>query len=159
MKTLITLFLITVGLGCFAQQTFKKNDLYLEAGGASLFGGLNYERQLTKEPGLAARIGIGFYTEKAFYLSTPIGLHYLFPLNKNKGTFIDAGIATTFTWHDAKLFNKTNNNADMDFVNVVPGIGYRKHSLNNVMWRISFSPIINKNVFFPWLGFSVGKRF
>ncbi|MBC7936067.1 MAG: hypothetical protein H7Y86_12010 [Rhizobacter sp.] len=159
MKTLITILLFIISINCAAQQTFKRNDIYLEAGGASLFGGVNYERQLSKTTGLAARIGIGFYMEKSFYLSLPVGLHYLFKLNEHKGTFIDAGLTTTFTWEDGKIFNKGENYGDMDFVNVVPSVGYRKHTAKNLMWRISFSPIINKYVFFPWVGFSVGKKF
>jgi hypothetical protein len=86
-KTLFTiiLFLCIVAF-TKGQSDFKRNDIYLEAGGNGLFGSVNYERQLTKEPGIGVRIGIGFYTEKAFYLTTPVGINYLFKL-KNKRSF------------------------------------------------------------------------
>lgn len=62
------------------QTTFKKNDIYIEAGGNGLFASANYERQFTKEPGSGFRLGIGFYTENVFYLTIPVGFNYLFKL-------------------------------------------------------------------------------
>ena len=57
-----TLLIITLVFttNIFGQTGFKKNDIYLEAGGNGLFGSVNYERQLTKSPGIGARIGVGF---------------------------------------------------------------------------------------------------
>jgi hypothetical protein len=82
MKKTIALFLLTSSFVCssFAQKKFKRNSFYLEAFGGGLFGSLNYERQLTSKPGIGLRIGAGFYTEKAFYLTLPVGVNYLFPL-------------------------------------------------------------------------------
>lgn len=57
---------IFLSTSLLAQNTFKRNDLYLEAGGNGLFASVNYERQLTKQPGLGLRTGIGFYSEKSF---------------------------------------------------------------------------------------------
>src|SRR3954467_14280006 len=94
---ILALGVVTLSLG---QSTFKKNDIYVEALGNGLFGSVNYERQLTKEPGLGARIGVGFYTEKAFYLTLPMGINYLFPL-KNQNSFIDAGFGVTWTSLDS----------------------------------------------------------
>src|SRR5690606_34014640 len=82
-KILITLFVCTTTI-IFGQDNFKRNDIYLEAGGNGLFGSVNYERQLTKQPGLSARIGVGFYSENAFYLSIPVGINYLFKLKGEK---------------------------------------------------------------------------
>jgi hypothetical protein len=134
------------------QPAFKKNDIYLEAGGNGLFGSVNYERQLTKEPGLGARIGLGFYSEDAFYVTLPAGINYLFKL-KNPKSFIDAGLGITWTGIDEK------NPRGLHFINFVPSIGYRRHTSKNVMWRISITPVINKYGFVPWAGASIGKRF
>lgn len=142
----------------FGQSTFKENDIYLEAAGNGLFGSVNYERQLTKKPGIGVRIGIGFYTEKAFYLTIPVGINYLFELKK-EGSFIDAGLGATWTRIDGKLFGDSENSNGEHFVNFIPSIGYRRHSSRNVMWRISITPGINRYGIVPWLGFSVGKRF
>ena len=141
-----------------AQTTFKRNDVYLEAGGNGLFASVNYERQLTKQPGLGFRVGVGFYSEKAFYLTIPVGINYLFKLKNNK-SFIDAGLGATWTQIDGNLFGDSNNANGDDFVNFVPSIGYRRHTNKDLMWRISVTPIANKYGLVPWLGFSVGKRF
>ena len=142
----------------YGQTTFKRNDIYLEAGGNGLFASVNYERQLTKQPGLGFRVGVGFYSEKAFYLTIPVGINYLFKLKNNK-SFIDAGLGATWTQIDGNLFGDSNNANGDDFVNFVPSIGYRRHTNKDLMWRISVTPIANKYGLVPWLGLSVGKRF
>jgi hypothetical protein len=141
-----------------AQNEFKRNDLYFEAGGNGLFASVNYERQLTKEPGVGIRVGVGFYTENAFYLTIPVGINYLFPL-KNHRSFIDAGLGVTWARIDGKLFASDKYSNGEHFVNFIPSIGYRKHTTKDVMWRISITPVINKDAFTPWLGISIGKRF
>ncbi len=140
------------------QTTFKKNDIYIEAGGNGLFASANYERQFTKEPGPGFRLGIGFYTETAFYLTIPVGFNYLFKL-KNNHSFVDAGLGATWTRIDGKKFANSRISNAHNFVNFVPSIGYRRHTNRNVMWRISATPIANNDGLFPWLGFSIGKRF
>ncbi|MEY4629067.1 MAG: hypothetical protein RLZZ595_1393 [Bacteroidota bacterium] len=158
-QQLLTILAVCIAVCSFGQTTFKKNDLYLEAGGAGLFSSINYERQLTNKPGLGARIGVGFYTENAFYLTIPVGINYLFQL-KNEKSFIDAGLGASWTRIDGKLFSKANSSSNGDhFFNFVPSIGYRRHTSNNVMWRISITPVANKNTLMPWLGASIGKRF
>ncbi len=151
------LFLFTTSF-LYGQTPFKKNDIYIEFGGAGLFSSVNYERQFTKEAGLGFRVGVGFYTEKAFYLTIPVGINYLFAL-KNQKSFIDAGLGMSFTRLNGDLFGKGQQYNSDHFVNFVPSIGYRKHSSNNVMWRISVTPVANKYGLVPWIGFSIGKRF
>lgn len=157
-KHVATLLLLCLTATAFAQSGFKKNDIYLEAGGNGLFGSVNYERQLTALPGLGARIGLGFYFEDAFYLTVPVGINYLFP-HKNPKAFIDAGLGATWTRIDGNLFGKTENQNGEHFVNFVPSIGYRRHTAKDMMWRVSVTPIVNKYTGVPWIGFSVGKRF
>lgn len=157
-KQILTIFALFATTLLFGQDNFKKNDIYLEAGGNGLFGSVNYERQLTKQPGLGARIGVGFYTENAFYLTVPVGIDYLFKLKNNK-SFIDAGLGVTWARIDAKLFKDSKNSNGNHFVNFIPSIGYRRNTLKDLMWRISVTPVVNKNGLTPWLGASIGKRF
>ena len=157
-KYFLTILTIGALTFVFGQSAFKKNDIYLEAGGNGLFGSVNYERQLTKEPGLGARIGIGFYSENAFYLTIPIGINYLFKLKSAK-SFIDAGLGVTWTRIDGKLFGDSKNSNGEHFVNFIPSIGYRRHTSKDLMWRISLTPAANKYGLVPWLGASIGKRF
>ena len=142
----------------FGQTTFKRNDLYFEAGGNGLFSSINYERQLTSQPGLGFRVGLGFYSENDLYLTIPIGINYLFKL-KNDNSFIDAGLGATWTRSNGKFFIIEDPSIGEQFVSFVPSIGYRKHTANDVMWRISLAPVANKYGLVPWLGFSLGKRF
>ena len=142
----------------FAQDVFKRNDIYLEAGGNGLFGSVNYERQLTKQPALGVRIGIGFYSEEAFFLTIPVGINYLFPL-KNKRSFIDAGLGVTWTQINKSLSGQSYDSKEYNFVNFIPSLGYRRHTIKDVMWRISVTPIANRYGLVPWLGASIGKRF
>ncbi|WP_298297579.1 hypothetical protein [Hydrotalea sp.] len=159
MKLLIfTLTLILFTQPGFSQNHFKRNDIYIETGGNGLFISANYERQLTKEPGLGVRMGIGMYSGNTFYLTVPIGINYLFTTNNPKG-FIDAGLGTTFARENAKLFWEKKTIQDDHFVSFIPSIGYRRHTTQNMMWRISCTPVINQYGFVPWIGFSVGKRF
>jgi hypothetical protein len=155
---LLFIFTIIFAAHSFGQKTFKKNDIYLEAGGNGLFASINYERQLTKQPGLGVRLGIGFYSENAFYLTVPVGINYLFKF-KNDKSFIDAGLGTTWARIDGNLFGDSKNSNGDHFVNFIPSIGYRRHTTQDLMWRISFTPVVNKNGFVPWLGLSIGKQF
>jgi len=144
----------------FSQTSYKSNDVYLEVGGNGLFSSVNYERHLLKKPGLGVRIGLGFYTEDNFYVTLPIGMNYLFKM-KGNSSFIEGGIGVTWARVNGKLFISDKNSDGFNFTNVIPSIGYRKHTKKDLMWRINLTPIINnKNVaFLPWLGVSVGKRF
>ena len=147
----------TVVTALFGQTSFKKNDIYLEAGGNGLFASINYERQLTKQPGLGARVGIGFYSENAFYLTIPVGINYLFAL-KSGTAFIDAGLGATWARIDGKIFSESKNSNGDSFVNFIPSFGFRKHMSDDLMWRLSITPTANKYGFFPWFGLSIGKR-
>lgn len=157
-KKILTILAFGITMFCFGQSHFKKNNLYLEAGGNGFFGSLNYERQLTKQPGLGARIGVGFYPGDALHVTFPIGINYLFKL-KRENAFIDAGLGVTWTREEETYMGNNHHYTGDYFASFVPSIGYRKHTANNVMWRISVTPVANKNGFAPWLGASMGKRF
>jgi len=159
MKILIFFLASTFFATCsFGQTSFKRNDIYFEAGGNGLFSSINYERQLTSQPGLGFRVGLGFYSENDLYLTIPIGINYLFKL-KNDNSFIDAGLGATWTRNNGELFSDSSPANGEHFVSFVPSIGYRKHTANDVMWRISLAPVANKYGLVPWLGLSLGKRF
>lgn len=153
-KTFLSIVACFVLCASFAQ----KNTVFAEAGGNGLFGSLNYERQLTKSPLLLARAGIGIYNENGAYLTVPVGFNYLINL-KNNTYFLDAGVGASWA-HDRKKPRGTSKTRYVDnFWNFIPSIGYRAHKEKGLMWRISLTPIINRNAFTPWVGFSLGKRF
>lgn len=154
MRKPLTFLLLFVSLSTFAQKNFHQNSFYLEAFGSGLFGSLNYERQLTSKPGIGVRVGAGFYSEKGFFLTLPVGVNYLFSLKK-ENRFIDAGLTVSTTFKDAN-FRSTGDNK---WVNAVPSVGYRAHTNKDWMWRFSVTPVINRFAFTPSAGFSIGKLF
>lgn len=137
-----------------------KNDVYVEAGGNGLFGSLNYERQLSKTPGVSLRMGVGFYTENRFFVTLPASVHFLLPLKK-PNSFIDASAGVTWSRANGQLFKEDASSSPYHFVCLIPAVGYRKHTKNEMMWRISVAPTFNitNDAFVPWVGFAVGKRF
>ena len=146
----------------FGQENFKKNNLFLEIGGNGLFTSINYERQLTKNPGLGLRLGIGYYKRNPFNLTIPMGVDYLLNIYKNK-TFLDLGLGITYTKADVKLYvmvdYKDPNYVNENYLNIIPSLGFRFHTEKNIMWRISLTPVINHIGFIPFLGLSIGKLF
>lgn len=159
MKQILLLIFITISaIHSFGQTKFIRNNIYLEAGGNGLFASINYERQLTTQPGFGIRLGVGFHSENTFYLTIPVGVNYLFKLKSDK-SFIDAGLGATLSRIDGKLFQSSFYNNGDDFVSFIPSIGYRRHTKQNLMWRISITPIVYKYGLVPWIGLSIGKRF
>lgn len=153
---LVILFFYAVTIAS-AQDQFKKNTIYVEAGGNGLFGSINYEWQLSKEPGFALHAGVGFYTEKAFYLTIPVGINYLFKLSNNN-SFIEGGLGVTFAHVNGNLSSNYYSRGN-GFNNFIPSVGYRKQTAKNLMFRFSLTPVINNYGFVPWAGVSFGKSF
>ena len=161
---ILMIFEMLLGVIAFGQENNNKKNLkntgFVEALGNGLFGSINYERQLTKEPGLSLRAGIGFYTEYDFYLTLPFSIQYLIDLNRNN--FIETGIG--YTWADAgadDIFNNESVKNSDNLNNLFLSVGYKKHFGKDWMWKANFTPLItnNKEVTLPWIGVSIGKRF
>lgn len=145
----------------FAQTAAKKNAVYFELGGNGLFTSLNYERQFLQQPDLRLRAGLGIYSHDPSRLTIPLGIDYL--LKTGKRSFLDIGFGATYTRADVKLYtivdHKDPNYVNHNYVNIVPSVGLRHHTENNLLWRISIAPVINNNGLIPFLGFSIGKMF
>ena len=146
----------------FAQSPFKKNTIFGELGGNGLLASINYERQLSSKPGFGVRLGMGFYGVKPTHLTVPAGVNYLIPLKKNN-SFLDLGFGLTFSSANVRLVLASDDGAQNKekniHVNVIPGIGFRRHTSKNMMWRFGLTPIINDNGVIPFLGFALGKQF
>jgi hypothetical protein len=159
MKYLIIYLVVLSSIGiCQAQDLQKHNRLYFEVGGSGLFASVNYEKQLPKLPALGLRVGLGFYTEKAFYMTVPVGLTYAFALKKSN-TFLDIGLNLTYSRIDGRVFTQEQNSNGNHFTSIVPSIAYRKHFGKDTFWRIGFTPVFNQATTLPWLGFSLGRQF
>jgi hypothetical protein len=160
-KYLLFLVMLILCEVAFGQHAFKRNDLYFELFGNGIYASVNYEKQLTSKPGFGLRAGIGYFSgDEKLRVSVPIGVHYLFKL-RNEKSFLDAGVGGT--WSGAAGLKHDELSGVRDYsehiVSLVPGIGYRRHTKGNVMWRTNFMMIINKYIVVPYLGLSLGKRF
>lgn len=165
-QKIIIIFLTLINTSVFGQEVNHQteslsNTFFFEALGNGIIGSVNYERRLSKNPYLTARVGVGFYTESNFYLTIPISLQYLIDLKKNN--FIETGLGYTWAQFGADdcFFCNGTDNTD-NYSNLHLSIGYRKHFGNKWMWKVNFSPLITNNhdeSFRPWIGASFGKQF
>ncbi len=133
------------------------NDAYLEIGGAGLFSSINYERQLSAVPGFSIRGGLGFYSEDDLYITYNVGLHFLFSINSKKNAFIDLGLGASLAREYIGLTDQSSN-ADI-FINIVPGISFRKYFREDIFFRIGINPVMNEYGLTPWANLALGKRF
>jgi hypothetical protein len=150
-RQIVLLFYVSVlSTAVVAQNRSPKNDLYLELGGNGIVASVNYERQLTKEPGWGIRLGAGMVP--MIGASFPAGLQYLLK-TKNERCFFDLGMGITYVLKGFK------SSSEMEQLNYIPSFGYRRYSKKNTLFRISFTPIINRSFIYPSVGLSFGKRF
>jgi hypothetical protein len=161
-KCFFSLSLLFSAMVVFAQAGLKKNTIYLELAGNGIWASVNYERQLAEKPGLGFRLGLGYYSgDSKFRLSIPVGVNYLFPILDDK-SFIDAGIGAT--WSGAVGLKTpeqeavSGRNFSEHIWSFIPSLGFRRHTKGNYMWRVSFTPIINKYRVITFPGVSFGKR-
>ncbi|HEU4471365.1 MAG TPA: hypothetical protein VFR58_09790 [Flavisolibacter sp.] len=161
------LFLLLLGsMAASGQNLSRRNTVYAEAFGNGIgIMSVNYEHQPQGLPGLGFRLGLGYFADdgQKFRVSVPAGINYLFPRGRGR-YFIDAGAG--ITWSNAsglKTYEqelRTGSGAGEYIFSFVPSIGFRQHIINEkVMWRFSFSGIINKYRAFPFAGIAAGFRF
>lgn len=137
----------------YGQADFKKNDVYIEAGGSGIIYSLNYERQLFRKPGLGVRAGVGWFPH--LYRSFPFGINYLFDISHSN--FIEAGAGVTT--------RKSYIHWGRTYSYFVPSVGFRRHTSKNLLLRFSVLGAVERYRydkrfgFYPWVGLSVGKRF
>jgi hypothetical protein len=162
-RYILLLLLLSIGTSLSGQNAFKRNDIYFELLGNGIAASLNYERQLKSEPGLGIRLGVGYFSgDEKFRLSIPIAVNYLFNFGHDK-SFLDVSIGGTWSLAAGlKTPQQEAASGGRDYRehiwSLVPGIGYRRHTKGNFIWRASLTPIINKYRVMPWPGLSIGKR-
>lgn len=139
-----------------AQKTFKQNTVYAEIVGNGLILSANYERQLTKKPGLGLHVGIGLGGDMP---AIPLGLKYII-LFKNKKSLFEAGLGVTLMESEMWESKIIRTEKDPYQPGYIPSIGYRHHTKYGLMWRINFTPVYNKKIEPLYNGgLSIGWRF
>lgn len=153
----LSLLIIFSTLSNAQEVSSKRNFSYVELGGTGLFFSVNYERQISKEPGFSWRFGIGGYSDGDFYATYSTGFAYLFSLNDEESSFIEFGANYTIA---RKYVGLTGEERNPDiFENIIPGVSYRKHFENDTMLKAGVNAIANRYGISPWLNIGFGKRF
>lgn len=175
MKKCIAFFL----LGISWQLAAQKNAVFYELGGNGGWMSINYERQLTKDPKIMLRLGLGFSPfevefqgdESSPYanflnfpaaeLSVPVSAHYL--LHFSNENYLDMGLG--YTWQQPTDNPNIVNEKEKALHLFYSSIMYRNHFGRNEswMWKIGLTPRIasNEKLNGPdiWAGLVIGKRF
>jgi hypothetical protein len=162
-KCFLGLMLAFLQMTASAQDFSKKNEIFLELAGNGLLGSLNYARQLTKNPGLELRAGLGAYGSEKTFITIPVSLNYSIGLD-GQHTFLTIGMGATYTKADVRIgriidYEEGYQDTHSAPVNLVPSLAYRYYTSKDFLWKIAFTPVINKHGFLPSLGLSAGKRF
>ncbi|MGB5498769.1 MAG: hypothetical protein WBM77_07555 [Maribacter sp.] len=171
MRTLIFAFL----LGGLFQGFGQKNTVFVELLGNGIFASLNYELQLTKEPGLVVRLGLGYIppTFESSKITVPISLLYMEAIGKK--SYVEFGLGSTLipAFEDDPCglvnFGGCSKETKKGLLQAyLASIGYRKYfgKDQNWVWKFNFSPVIGRTFdgrtefgFSPWAGIAIGKRF
>lgn len=145
-----------------AQNTFKRNEIFLELMGNGLLGSINYERQFGEKPGLGFRAGLGIYGQQPGF-TVPVGLNYLINITKNS-LFLDLGVGATYASNsDGTLYISVKRQfpytPKTEFLYVMPSLGLKIVTSANYVWRTNIGAIRTDVGIFPYLGFGFGKRF
>jgi len=132
----------------------------LSAGGEGLFGSVEMELRLfgRSYEGLGIRVGVGFYTEDAFYLTIPVHLSEQLTLTPNR-RYLELGFGVTYAAYHAHFFHNyyLYGDALMPPWNIIPSISYRQYE-QKIYWFIQFSPVFNAAATTPWGGVGLGKQ-
>ena len=156
---IIGIFILSSALA-FSQNSLKKNEIFVELGGNGLLGSINYNRQISKKPGLGIRAGVGSYG--IGFPTIPVGVNYLIPLI-GKHSFLDLGLGATYTKADVQLYVlvKRDPNYVQKYQSVyfVPSLGTRAYTTKNFVWHFNATPVFTQYGLIPWVGFGFGKRF
>lgn len=154
MKKIVAAFAGMCSALCvFAQSDFKKNTFYSEIAGNGLVLSVNYERQMTDQPGLGLHVGIGLGGDKPMI---PTGAFYLFHF-KNTKSYLEMGAGITFG--EKQMMDDTfhQHNSNSYIPAFVPSVGFRHHTNYGLMWKIIYSPVFNQYRTLPLFGgFSLG---
>jgi hypothetical protein len=134
------------------------NNWYVELGGAALFYSLNYEKILVRENGVGwvGRVGAGYF---------PVSYRFLNRVYLDQNTFM-APFTTSVLLGKRKekievgagftLLSRNFNEREF-----VPSgvLGFRVLEMNNVCFRISYTPFIRGGTYNHWMGVSIGRNF
>lgn len=142
-------------------QFSNKSAIYFQLCGNGLFSSINYKKSFNKENTVQGSIGVGFYGIKNVEVTFPINLLFYSFINSLNTNYVSYGVGLTYSKAEIiisknqdKLF--TNSTPSLRFI---PSFGYGHVFKRKNYTELNFTPLIKKNEFVPYIGFSVGKQF
>lgn len=144
------------------------HSVYLEFGGSTVTASANYE--LIYRKSTAFRIGITpfpdlFGVEDDDYLRDTIEQDNMEMVAMISAARLFGSGPNKFESGIGAVFGQSKRNPDSRFpraTGITPYLGYRftpQEKVNGVVFRASFTPIINSDGFNPWFGLSFGYSF
>jgi len=148
----------------FAQDTSRRNEVFIEFGNHSLTTAVNYHRQLFGEKGLGIRTGIGSYSYSHFKPVVPVVINYRFKLLR-KASYLDASAGITWTnADDVSLYASKPKPAlgvpkQQRYFLPILSIVWVRQTKDNWSYRFGFSDVFTVAGGLPYIGFSIGRKF
>ena len=158
MKRATTLLFLLFGvLQLSAQDSFRRNTAYFEILGNGGILSINYERELSKQPGFGIHAGIGLGGDKP---AIPLGITYLLKIRKSK-SFVETGLGITFGEKYIWISKQFNGAAANPYqMGIFPSVGYRHHTKYGLMWKLIYSPFFSPDrTELAFGGVAIGWRF
>ncbi|WP_167616953.1 hypothetical protein [Maribellus sediminis] len=153
--TFSTLVLLCFFSISFAQETSKRQAIYVELGGAAFMGSVNYDfRFKPGNDGLGARFGLGYVPD---VLIVPMELNGL--VGKNRVAFeYGVGISAAYFTEKHNSGNQTFRDDDSRFGIIFHGkAGIRITPANNgLFFNFNCTPLINTEETRLWFGLGLG---
>jgi hypothetical protein len=173
MKIILPLIAVLCSVVSTAQTKTFNHAAYLEAGGASVIGSINYEFRLDKQSytGWGLRFGGGvvpafhkYYNGAGYYFvqqGTKVvglaGVNYLFPA-KNPAAILEMGANLLYTPENSIYMTWTDNVVRK---RLIPSafFGIRRQPLKKgFLLKMGFSPFYMDGAVNAWLGVSAGYK-
>ena len=152
----ICIILLFTAANAQENSNVHQNNIYIELLGNGIIWSVNYERMIFSNS--IIKVGLGYIPKmENDFISAPqsilIPIDYIHLIDMNDNAKIDIGIGLTFKFGEEEYGDK-----DEIIPNAILGYRYQPN-INGFMFRISFSPYISENRFFPWIGISFGQKF
>jgi len=156
-ESIIFGFSVIMAIKLSAQEPSRRNTAYAEMMGNGIILSANYERQLTKTPGVGVHLGIGL---GGYGPAIPMGVKYLLEIGNQK-SYLETGLGFTLAERGVWDTDHQNEPGSKKYkAALIPSVGYRYQARSGFICRINYTPVFtnwdNRPVYF---GLSFGWRF
>lgn len=122
-------------------------------GNGIIWGSINYDQRFTNEnDGLGFRLGVGILYPQRGEFTFPVLINYLIGKKKHQ---LEIGAGIVYLTHNISF----NSGDDLSGLAFTGSVNYRLNFDSGNVFRIGYTPIIDKTSFPIWLGISFGRRF